>query len=245
MTEGLQTEELEAVAIIGMACRYPGADNLEAFWRNLKEGVESISLFSDEELADVVPEELLKHENYVKTQGVLEDIDKFDAGFFGLTPMEAGLMNPTQRLLLEVAWHALEHSGYNPETHGKSTAVFAGADRNEYETLLTQNPVVTDSTSSMQLMIGNGPDHLTPRLSYLLNLRGPSVPVQTACSTSLVAIHMACQNLLAFESNMALAGGVSVQVPQKTGYYYEPGGALSADGRCRAFDASSTGTTVG
>ena len=236
--------ETTGIAVIGMACRFPGAEGLQAFWENLRLGVETISFFEDEELEEV-PEELLKREDYVRAQGVLENIDLFDADFFGWNPREAQAADPQQRLFLECGWHALEHAGYDPATHGESTGVFAGSDRNLYQELLRADRALSESLGQIQVVIGTDKDHLAPRLSYLFNLCGPSIPVQTACSTSLVAVHLACQSLLSFECNMALAGGCSIPIPAKTGYLYQQDGIQSPDGHCRAFDAGANGTVPG
>ncbi len=243
-TEGEETAQENAVAIVGMACRYPGAEDVEAFWRLLRDGVEAISFFKDEEL-EGLSEETRNHPNFVKAMGVVEDIDQFDANLFGLTPKEALLTNPAQRLFLQCAWDCLENAGYNPDTHGEALGVFAGMDDNDYCERVRHDPEARGGAGFLQGLIGNDKDYLTTRLSYLLNLRGPSVPVQTACSTSLTAIHLAAQSLLHFECDLALAGGASTPVPNKMGYMYEEGGVLSPDGRCRAFDAQAKGTSLG
>ena len=236
------------IAIIAMSCRFPGADNIETFWQNLHDGVESISFFSDEELlAEGIDPELLKKPNYVKAKGVLSDIESFDASFFGFSPREAAQMDPQHRLFLEEAWKILETSGYNSETYDGLIAVFAGIGINTYllNNLSTQRKHLESTTGTFPLLIGNDKDYLPTRVSYKLNLKGPSLTVQTACSTSLVATHLACQSLLNGESDMALAGGVSLQVPHKAGYIYQEGMILSPDGHCRAFDARGKGIVYG
>jgi amino acid adenylation domain-containing protein len=236
-----------AIAIIGMSCRFPGAQNIEEFWHNLRKGVESISFFSDSELltAGVEPE-LLSHPNYVKASAVLPDIERFDASFFGINPQEAKTMDPQHRFFLEVSWEALENAGYNPKTFAGAIGVYAGAGMNTYLlNNLYPNRDIKDSVGEYQLMINNDKDFLPTRISYKLNLSGPSVSVQTACSTSLVAIHLACQSLKNGECDMAIAGGVSIRVPQQVGYLYHSGMILSPDGQCRAFDAQSQGTVPG
>ncbi|MCF4968127.1 beta-ketoacyl synthase N-terminal-like domain-containing protein [Nostoc sp. CMAA1605] len=240
-----------AIAIIGMAGRFPGAKNVDIFWQNLRDGVESITFFTDEELlsAGIKPKSL-NDPNYVKAFGVLEDIELFDANFFGFTPKEAELIDPQHRLFIECVWEALENAGYNSETYPGQIGLFAGAALSSY---LLHNLFsnfyphwdALNSVESFQMFVGNDKDHLPTQISYKLNLKGPSVNVQTACSTSLVAVHFACQSLLNGESDMALAGGVSVHLPQKSGYYYEQGGILSNDGHCRAFDAHASGTIFG
>jgi phthiocerol/phenolphthiocerol synthesis type-I polyketide synthase E len=234
------------IAIIGMALRLPGARSVEQFWRNLCDGVESISFFSDEELkANGIDDALLANPRYVKASGVLDDIASFDASFFGFNPREAEIMDPQHRLFLECSWEALEHAGYNTETYGGRIGVHAGVGFNTYLFNLFSNPELIGSVGYFQTMLGNGSSFLATLASYKLNLKGPSVTVQTACSTSLVAVHLACQSLLNGESDMALAGGSSLSVPQKIGYLYQEGGILSPDGHCRAFDAGAQGTVAG
>jgi len=235
------------IAIIGMSGRFPGAPNLEMFWRNLRDGVESITFFTDEELkARGVPASYLRAPNFVKAAPVLEGIDQFEAAFFGYAPREAQLLDPQHRLLLECAWEALENAGYNPYAFPGMIGVFAGTSLSTYLLFnLMTNPVFSDSEHSFEAMISNDKDFLSTRISYHLNLRGPSLDVQTGCSTSLVATHLACEALLSFQCDMALTGGVSVNVPQRTGYFYEEGGITSPDGHCRAFDAAAAGTLFG
>ncbi len=232
------------IAIIGMACRFPGASDTETFWRNLREGVESIARFSDEELAaSGVPPELVAHPRYVRAAGIIEGVEQFDAGLFGYSPREAELIDPQQRLFLECAWEALESAGCDPERSPGPIGVYAGCGLNTYllNNLATHEDL-RGSARAFQVLISNDKDLLPTRVSYKLNLRGPSVNVQTACSTSLVAIHMACQSILNGECDVALAGGASVRAPHKTGYLYEDGMTFSSDGHCRAFDAVSSGT---
>lgn len=228
------------VAIIGMACRFPGANSPEAFWNNLRNGIDSISALTEEELARL-PNELVQNPDFVNAAGMIQNVDLFDAEFFGLNPAEAVATDPQQRLMLECAWEALESAGYHPK--GQSVGVFAGAGESLYRNLIEADHALVNSLGELQLRIGTGKDHIAPRLSYLLDLRGPSVPVNTACSTSLVAVHLACQSLLNCECGMALAGGVSLGT--QTGYVYQEGSILSPDGRCRAFDASARGTVPG
>ncbi len=232
------------IAIIGMAGRFPGAANLDQFWRNLKAGVESISFFSDEELlAAGVDPAILNAPNYVKAGGMLEGIDLFDASFFGFTPREAEIMDPQQRLFLECAWESLESAGYDAEQYPGSIGVYAGAGMNGYlMESLNANPELMASVAPFQVMILADKDFLTTRVSYKMNLKGPAVTIQTACSTSLVAVHQACQSLLNYQCDMSLAGGVSIYSRRKTGYLYQDGMILSPDGHCRAFDAKAQGT---
>lgn len=246
------------IAVIGMAGRFPGACNVDEFWQNLQDGVESITFFAEDELlaAGVTPA-FIEHPNYVSASPTLADVDCFDADFFGYSPKEAELMDPQQRLLLECAWESLETAGYNPLSYDGTIGLYAGASMNTYllnhvyperHTLDPQDPLDIFNLSSMggfQMTVANDKDYLTTRVSYKLNLRGPSVNVQTACSTSLVSVHLAAQSLQQGECDLALAGGVSVETPQTAGYLYREGMILSADGHCRAFDASSQGTLFG
>jgi acyl transferase domain-containing protein len=235
------------VAIVGMAGRFPGARDLEAFWANLRDGVESIREFSDEELeARGVPRSALRDPSFVKAGAVLDDPELFDAAFFGFSPREARLLDPQHRLFLECSWQALERAGYDSERYPGIIGVYAGTSLSSYLLFnLLTTPELAGADDSFPLMVANDKDFLCTRASYALNLDGPSIDVQSGCSTSLVAVHLACQGLLAYQTDMALAGGVSVQVPQRTGYYYQPGGITSPDGHCRAFDARAEGTIFG
>jgi acyl transferase domain-containing protein/acyl carrier protein len=234
------------IAVIGMAGRFPGAHSLDEFWRNLRDGVESITFYSDEELAAAgVSPATLADPLYVKAHAALRGVAEFDAAFFGFTPREAEITDPQQRIFLECAWEALEHSGYDPTTYGQAVGVYAGAGTNDYILGVYGDEDVVASTGHFQIDIANGKDHLAPRVSYKLNLKGPSITVQTGCSTSLVCVHMACQALLDYECDMALAGGVSVGQLRAGGYFYQAGGITSADGHCRAFDAGAQGTVAG
>ena len=235
------------IAIIAMSGRFPGAKNIDAFWENLRFGVESVSWFSDEELLmNGVHPEPLQNPNYVKAKAVLDDIELFDANFFGFNPKDAEILDPQQRLFLECAWETLEQAGYNPQTYAGSIGVYAGAGLSDYLLKnLYLNPAVSKTVSAYQLTLATENDYLPTRVAYKLNLTGPAVNIQTACSTSLVAVHMACQSLLNGECDMALAGAVTVSVPQKEGYLYLEGMILSPDGHCRAFDAKAQGTIGG
>lgn len=241
-----QTNGLE-IAVIGLSGRFPGGRTVERFWQNVRSGMECITFFSDRELEDSGQSATeLRNPNYVKARGVIEDIDLFDASFFGFSPREAEIADPQQRIMLECAWEALESSGYCPATYKGRIGVYAGVSISSYLLFeLLQNSELLKSTTALQLLLGNDKDHLATRISYKLNLKGPSVTVQTACSTSLVAVHLACQSLLSGECDIALAGGASIAVPHKAGYYYQEGGILSPDGHCRAFDARAQGTVSG
>ena len=233
------------IAVVGMAARLPGAADVDQYWQNLRQGKESITFFTDEELiASGIEPDVLRDPNYVKASGVLDGIDLFDASFFGFTPREAEMTDPQQRLFLQEAWKALEVAGYDPETCPHLIAVYAGVGMNSYLYNLYSNPGLIGLLGRFQTLIGNDKDFLSTRVSYKLNLKGPSVTVQTACSTSLVAIHMACQSLLYHQCDMALAGGVSINTG-RAGYFYHEGGILSPDGHTRAFDARAAGMVGG
>jgi acyl transferase domain-containing protein/thioesterase domain-containing protein len=235
------------VAVIGMSGRFPKAKNVNDFWQNIQNGVEAISFFSTEELSSLgIDSDTLSSPNYVKAASFLEDAEMFDASFFGYNPREAQIMDPQHRIFMECAWEALENAGYDAETYKGLIGVYAGQSINTYLLYnLFPNRELMRSVGDFQILIGNDKDYLTTHVSYKLNLTGPSVVVQTACSTSLVAIHLARQSLLTGECDMALAGGVSVRVPQKAGYFYHDGGVTSPDGHCRAFDSTAKGTIFG
>jgi phthiocerol/phenolphthiocerol synthesis type-I polyketide synthase E len=248
MTINQDTVELAEslnIAVIGMSGRFPGANNIDEFWQNLRDGVESIRQFTDSELNALgVSPASLCDPSFVKAGAILNDTDMFDATFFGYSPGEAAIIDLQQRVFLECAWQAIENAGYGLNAAQNLVGVFAGSSLSTY---LLDNLLIDKKTpqDTFQTMIGNDKDFLTTRVSYELNLRGPSIDIQTACSTSLVAVHMACQSLLSYQCDMALAGGVSIQVPQRTGYCYIPGGVSSPDGHCRAFDALAQGTVFG
>jgi polyketide synthase PksJ len=237
------------LAVVGISLHIPGAANIHEFWQNLINGIESISFFKEEEL------EGSEVDNYVKGNcqlvpagGIIGDIEEFDADFFGLNPREAEIIEPQQRLFLEHAWKALEDAGYGAmsESYPGKVGVYAGVGLNTY--LLNNvmaNRQVVNALGEFQTMIGNDKDFLATRVAYKLNLKGPAITLQTACSTSLVAVHLARQGLLNRDCDMALVGGVAVHVPEKTGYFYNEGGYLSPDGHCRAFDAEAKGTVFG
>jgi non-ribosomal peptide synthase protein (TIGR01720 family) len=234
------------IAIIGMACRVPGAQSTDEFWKNLAEGKETIVRLTDEELLSAgVPAQVISDPRYVKARGVLQQAEWFDASFFGFTPKKAELTDPQNRVFLECAWEVLESAGYDPHKYRGSIGVYGGKSAPGYafENLFSR-PDVLSSVGGLEVLVAADKDHLATGVSYKLNLKGPSISVQTACSTSLVAIHLACQSLLNRECNMALAGGVSIVFPQ-AGYIYQDGDIGSPDGHCRAFDASARGTVGG
>ncbi|HEY0753747.1 MAG TPA: beta-ketoacyl synthase N-terminal-like domain-containing protein [Ktedonobacteraceae bacterium] len=230
------------LAITGMACRFPGADSLEAFWHNLCQGKETLAAFTEEELlAAGIEPATLRQPGYVKSRGTLSNVEQFDAGFFGYSPREAEIMDPQQRVFLECAWEAFEDANCDVQTYQGQIGVFAGSAMSSY-LFANLYPVYQSSTlSNRAVMMGNEKDYLPARVSYKLNLSGPSMSVNTACSTSLVALHLACQSLLHGECDMALAGGISLAIPQVQGYVSEDDSHLSPDGHCRAFDAQAHG----
>ncbi|MFT6265595.1 MAG: amino acid adenylation domain-containing protein [Oleiphilaceae bacterium] len=236
------------IAVIGMACRLPGSSNPEEYWQNLKEGRESFTTLSDDELREAdVSESDIANPNYVKTGMFLEDMKCFDAGFFGFSPQDARIMDPQHRHFLECAWETFEDAGYIPSEIEGSVGVYAGSGHNAYLPYnLMTNPELLKQVGFFLLRhTGNDKDFLATRASYLFNLLGPSVNVQTACSTSLVGVHLAAQSLLSGECDMALAGGVTINMPHNQGYLYKENEILSPDGHCRPFEAASGGTVFG
>ena len=228
----------DRIAILSVACRAPGAADVEELWRNLAAGVESISFFPEGELrAAGVPARRLQDPSYVRAWGVMGGGDLFDAGLFGFTPREAERTDPQQRVLLECAWEALETAGYGQEEQAGPVGVFVGADSTDHLAGLSE--------AGMEELIGAGTAFLATRISYKLNLAGPGLTVQTACSTSLVALHLAIKSLLDGECDLALAGGVALRLPEERGYRYQEEGIYSPDGHCRAFDAQARGTVGG
>lgn len=233
----------QKIAIIGMSCRLPGADDINQFWNNLLNGVESIQTFTDDELRKAgVDESLINSPNYVKSRGVINGAEYFDAAFFGVTPREAEIMDPQHRIFLECAWHALEDGGYNPETTNYRIGVFGGTGTNFHLVSTHTNPEVKKYASGTSIVTGNDKDYVATRVSYKLNLTGPSMTVQSACSTSMVAVVTGVNSLLSYQCDMVLAGGSTIELPEKQGYTYQEGGLESSDGHCRTFDKRADGT---
>jgi acyl transferase domain-containing protein len=236
------------IAIVGMAGRFPGAEDVAAFWRVLVSGTDAISHFSEAELEHRNSDQLpgVRH---VGARGILDRADEFDAEFFGITPREAELMDPQHRLFLQCCWHALEDAGRDPATFPGLIGVYAGVSLNTYLLYNLQGQAAALASSyqvgAYQTMLGNDKDFMPTRVSYKLGLRGPSMAVQTACSTSLVAVAQACQALLSYQADLCLAGGVSISFPQKRDYPYTEDAMVSPDGRCRPFDADAQGTVFG
>lgn len=237
----------EPIALIGMDCRFPGARNIQEFWHNLVDGVESISRFDDEELrAAGISEKDLRDPNYVRAAPVITDIDMFDPAFFGISPREAEVLDPQHRIFLEICYAALQGAGYDPSSYPGRIGVFAGCRNNEY----LRNNVVTDSeimraVGDMVATISNETDYLATGVAYRLNLHGPAISTVTACSTSLVGVHLACQAVRNGECEIAIAGGVEIPIPMIRGYFYNEGGINSPDGQVRPFDANARGTVFG
>jgi acyl transferase domain-containing protein/thioesterase domain-containing protein/acyl carrier protein len=236
------------IAIVGMAAHVPGAGSIAAFWANLRAGVESIRALSEGELlAAGESPAILRRPNYVRAAAPLEGFDRFEPEFFGLSVKEAAIMDPQHRQFLEVAWEALEDAGHPPERFPGRIGVFAGCGMGSYFYVnVCSNPDLVERTGLFLLRhTGNDKDFLSTRVSHILDLRGPSLGIQTACSTSLVAVHVAAQSLINGECDMALAGGVTIELPQGRGYLHAEGEILSPDGHCHAFDHRAQGTVFG
>jgi phthiocerol/phenolphthiocerol synthesis type-I polyketide synthase E len=241
---GATAAATEGVAVIGLAGRFPGAPDIESYWRNLRDGVESIRPLTEEELrrAGVGAAELADP-RYVRVAAPIEGAEEFDAAFFGYSPRDARRLDPQQRLFLQAAWGALEHAGCDAREFGGTIGVWASSTLSRY--LLDHVLAAGEHLEDLATLMGNDKDYVASRTSYHLGLTGPSVVVQTACSSSLVAVALACQALDGHQCDLALAGGVAVRLPQHRGYQHVPEGILSPDGHCRPFDASARGTVFG
>ena len=237
----------EEIAIIGMAGRFPGARDVDAFWANIRSGVESIRAFTPEELeAAGVDEEARSQPDFVNSGSIADDLDRFDAAFFGIGRREAEIMDPQHRVFLEAAWEALERAGYDPERTEAVIGVYGGVAPNTYrQNILNTRPELLANVGDYFAMICSEREYAITRVAFKLNLRGPSSSVNTACSSSGVALHLACQSLLAGENDMCLVGGARVRAPLTAGYTYLEDGIPSPDGHCRAFDAQARGTAIG
>lgn len=235
------------VAIIGIGCRFPGANNPDEFWQNLIQGKESITQLTDEMLmSEGIPKSSFKNKNYVKSAALLENVKCFDASFFDIPPREAVLTDPQQRFLMEVVWEALEDAGYNPDSYQKKIGLYAGGGINTYLfSNLLQNKSLVSNVTDLNIYITNHIDSLATRIAYKLGLTGPAVTVQTACSTSLVTTHLACQSLLTGDAEIAISAGVKISIPHYSGYQFQEDGIKSKDGHCRPFDDKATGTVFG
>uniref|UniRef100_UPI0009B8455B hybrid non-ribosomal peptide synthetase/type I polyketide synthase n=1 Tax=Paenibacillus polymyxa TaxID=1406 RepID=UPI0009B8455B len=237
----------ESVAIVGMSGRFPGASDIELFWANLTNAVESIRHFTPDMLEKIgLSKDIYASSEYVSARGTIDGIEWFDASFFGYSPREAEMLDPQQRLFLDCAWEAVEKAGYDPSRGEIPIGVYAGSGISTYLLFaLFSHFNLADPLLSYQALMGNDKDHLSTRTAYKLNLKGPSLSVQTGCSTSLVAVHLACQALSRGDCDMAIAGGATITVPHEQGYVYQEGGIFSPDGHCRAFDAQAKGTVAG
>ncbi len=245
MTYSDTYDPYEGTAIIGMAGRFPKSPSVAALWQNLLARRECIECFAPEELEPASREDMLarSNPNYVRARGVLAGADEFDENFFGFTPKEAEILDPQQRLFMQAAWEAIEHAGYDPQRFDGPIGVFAGATTNSYhlQNLLSRSDV-TDPLGPLTILMGNANDYIATRVSYKFDLKGPALNIQNACSTSLVAVCTAVQSLQTYQCDMALAGGVSIQLPQRRGYLHEEGSILAPDGHCRPFDRDAAGT---
>lgn len=236
-----------AIAIIGMNGRFPGAKNTAEFWENLRNGVESVKFFNREELMAMgIDDYLLDNSKFVAADAIFDDMDQFDASFFDYSAREAEIMDPQHRHFLESAWEVLESAGYNSEVYHGRIAIYAGSALSGYMIRnINSHPELVQNVGTFKIMIANSQDFLATRVSYKLNLTGPSVNVNTLCSSSMVGIHLACQNLLNYNCDLALAGGVSFQISRNEAFFYQEGGIGASDGHCRAFDARANGTVSG
>jgi len=243
MPHSPQSEAQDKVAVIGMAGRFPGAGDIHALWECLCQGRETITFFSEEQLDPSISRELIRDPRYVKARGILEEADTFDADFFGIPPMEAEVMDPQARILLEVAWETFENAGYDPQRAEGLAGVFAGSGFNSYlvNHVLTR-PDLMETVGRHQVELLNAPDYLATRISYKLDLKGPSISLYTGCSSSLVAVSVGVESLLSYQCDLALAGGVYIATPLRSGYLYQEGEMLSPDGHTRPFDAEARGT---
>ncbi|WP_433384645.1 beta-ketoacyl synthase N-terminal-like domain-containing protein [Micromonospora sp. KLBMP9576] len=244
-----EPDDSAAVAVVGMAVRVPGAErDLDLFWRHVVAGVDAVTFFTPEQLVGWgVPKDLVERPDFVPARAVLPDADRFDHRLFSYSPSDSALMDPQQRILLECAWAALEHAGHPPvAADGNRIGVYVGTGLNVY--LLDNvwpDERAVEAAGGLGLIIGSDKDFAGTRIAYKLNLQGPALTLQTACSTSLVAVHQAAQALLTYDADVALAGAATVAPPTRRGHLHEPGGIFSADGRCRAFDAAADGTVPG
>ncbi len=239
-------ERIEPIAIIGIGCRFPGASNTDEFRDNLLKGKESVSFFSKSEMLDAGADKtLINKPNYLNSGRILESIEMFDPGFFGYTSAEAEFICPQQRIFLECAYEALEDAGCQPHRQDSDIGVFGGVQTSGYASVLEPVLRETGSVRAFEALLGTSVDQLCMRVSHALNFKGPSMSIQTACSASIAAIHIACESLRNGECSMALAGASSISIPQSRGYIYDHDMIFSPDGYCRAFDAKAQGTVAG
>jgi phthiocerol/phenolphthiocerol synthesis type-I polyketide synthase E len=242
------TEDVqERVAIVGMAGRFPGARDLDELWRNLLDGVDAVrDLTTEDLLASGIDPAVFNRQDYVRSAAPIDGAELFDASFFGFSPREAEMLDPQIRVFMECAWEALESAGYSSEAYDGWIGLFGGVSLPSYlRSNILPNQELAAQLGGVQLMLTNDRDYFATRVSYKLGLEGPSITVQTACSTSLVATHLACQSLLSYDCSLALVGGIRINFPQLAGYLYQEGSIFSPDGRCRAFDARGRGALFG
>jgi len=240
--QGADVTGVNGVAIVGMSGRFPGAGSVDELWDNLLAGRESITHFAPDALSDSIPEETRKHPRYVPARGVMAGADRFDAAFFGIPPAEALLIDPQQRVFLELCWNALEHAGVDPRRFPGTIGVYAGTSNNNYRKLVESRPDLVRAAGEFATMLANEKDYVAMRVAHRLDLTGPALSIHTACSTSLVAISQAWYALMSWQCDMALAGGINIVVPQESGYVPVEGGMESDNGHCRPFDAQASGT---
>lgn len=247
MSDFVDNDLENSIAIVGMGGKFPGAQNLDEFWHNLYNGIESVKHFSQDDLAKMgIDKNLLDNPKFVADDAILDGIDQFDAAFFGYSAREAEIMDPQHRLFLELAWEVMERAGYCSDYYDGKIAVYAGANLSGYMIRnLCSNPRLVQQLGSFKIMLANGQDFVATKVSHKMNLTGPSVNVNTLCSSSMVAVHFACQNLLNYGCDMALAGAVNLQVSRNEAFFYQEGGIGSSDGHCRAFDSKANGTVSG
>lgn len=239
----IEPADRDEIAIIGMSCRFPGARSIDEYWDVLRNGKETTRFFDDSELDPSIPLSLRTHPDYVKARGILDEVSDFDAAFFGITPALAKLMDPQQRIFLEIAWEALEDAGCVPQKYPGTVGIYAGCRYNTYYTNnVLPNKELIERAGTFQVTTVNDKDYIASRTAYALNLKGPAVTVQSACSTSLLAVAQAVQAIRSGQCDVALAGGASISPPIVSGHLYEEGAILSKDGHCRPFDAAATGT---
>jgi acyl transferase domain-containing protein len=239
-------QDLDGIAIIGMVGKFPGADSIEQLWQNLCQGVESIEFFDEGKLDPSIDRQLSQHPDYVKARGIMAGAESLDAAFFGISPLEAEVIDPQARIFLELVYSALEHAGYSPDKFDGSIGLYGGCSQNTYYTNhLHGRQEIVDRIGELQMMFASEKDYLTTRASYKLDLKGPSVSFSTSCSSSLVAISQAFQALTSYQCDLAVAGAVSIAAPQHHGYLYQEGSIFSPTGHCRPFDAQAQGTVFG
>jgi len=233
---------MNGVAIIGMAGRFPGAESIDEYWRNLLSAQDSITRFDRDALSPLVSRAAREHPRYVAARGTIAGADRFDAAFFGIPPAEALLIDPQQRVFLELCWNALENAGIDTRRFAGNIGVYAGVSNNDYRKLVETRADLVAASGEFAVMLAAEKDYVATRVAHRIGLNGPAIGLYTACSTSLVAITQAWYALMTWQCDAALAGGINIAVPQEAGYIPVDGGMESADGYCRPFDAAASGT---